>query len=209
MAFTTVSIIKVFGQSIEKAVNIGLSVDPAARQKLKPLRGCILEVSISSPKITLLFEVDADQIKILPGNVKPTVVFEGSALTLFKLATIKDKNWLFKTKELRLTGDAVRSQQIQTFVRSLRIDWEALLAELIGDVPAHFINSTLTSGYRWGLSASNSLIRDIEEFVKYELNLLPTRSASQLQQDAINKLRQATVQLEKRVKRLSKQTERA
>jgi ubiquinone biosynthesis protein UbiJ len=209
MALTSASLFNTLGPAIEKTVNLGLSVDPAARKKIKPLTGCILEVSVSAPDITLFFEVADDRVKVKPDTASPTVTFAGSALAMLKLALAKDKNLLFKTREIQLTGDAVRSEQLLTFVRTLNVDWEALLAGIIGDVPAHFINTTLKNGYHWSLMTGSSFFKDVEEFVKYELNLLPTRSSANVQKQAIDSLRRATNKLETRVKRLVNQSQRA
>jgi len=186
--------------TLESSINLALSMDPGARKRLKPLQGCVFEINITSLKYSFFFGTEENKIKLLPPETPPSVTLSGSASALIKLALYKDKNILFKTRAVSLSGDAVRAQQIQTFMRTLKIDWEALLAEAIGDMPAHLLSSSLKTGFTWSKSLSLSFIRDAEEFIKYELRLLPSKAMAAKQFDAIDQLRLATDRLEARVK---------
>jgi len=186
--------------TLESSINIALSMDPSARKRLKPLQGCVLEVNITSLKYSFFFGTDNNRVKLLAPETPPTVTLSGSTSALIKLGIYKDKRTLFKTKAVSLSGDAVRAQQIQTFMRTLKIDWEALLAEAIGDMPAHLVSSSLKTSFTWSKSLSLSFIRDAEEFIKYELRLLPSKAMATKQFDAIDQLRLATDRLEARIK---------
>lgn len=187
---------------LESSLNKTLSMDPAAASKLRPLNGCILELNITSWDQSFFFKVEQEKIVLLNADAAPTVTLSGSSMALLKLALTEDKNGLFKRKEVSLGGDAVRAQQIQTLVRNVAIDWEALLAEAIGDVPAHLVISGLHSGWSWTRSISQSLRQDLEEFLKYELQLLPNKAMARRQFEAIDQLRLATDRLEARFKKL-------
>jgi ubiquinone biosynthesis protein UbiJ len=79
------------------------------------------------------------------------------------------------------------------------------LAEAIGEVPAHLITTSLHSSVVWGKSLTGSFKQDLEEFIKYELRLLPSRAMAVAQFEAIDQLRLATDRLEARFKNLVKQ----
>jgi len=222
MSLLNFSMLQKIAPVLESAVNKALTMDPGSQKHLKRLKGCVLELHISSAKRSFFFGVESEEnsqnVKANSGSNKshqqpstfkvtlltdahnPSVQLKGSALAFVKLATYADKNSLFKTKELEMSGDSVRSQQIQSFMLSLNIDWDGLLANFVGDVPAHLLGSSVRSGFSWGKSLSLSLIRDIEEFIKYEVRLLPTRALAKKQFIAIDKLFQATEALEKRIK---------
>lgn len=187
---------------LETSLNKTLSMDPAASKKLRPLNGCVLELNITSLGQSFFFKVDQEKVILLSADAIPTVTLSGSTTALLKLALIEDKTGLFKRKEVSLGGDSVRAQQIQTLVRTLAIDWEALLAEAIGDVPAHMISTGLHSGWSWTKSISRSLRQDLEEFLKYELQLLPNKATARRQFEAIDHLRLATDRLEARFRKL-------
>ena len=105
---------------------------------------------------------------------------------------------------MRLEGDSVRIQQILAFLSSLKIDWDGLLANFIGDVPAHFLGSSIRAGMLWGLNFSQSLIRDTEEYIKYELRLLPDKKRAIKQFSAITKLSEEVDKLKHRFDQFEK-----
>lgn len=186
--------------ALESAINLAIAMDPGAQTRLTSLQGCVLEINITSLHHSFFFGAEEGQVKLMPAETIPTVTLAGTSTALVKLALYKDKNSLFKSKEVSLGGEAVRAQQIQSFMRNLKIDWEALLAEVIGDVPAHVLNTSLRNSVSWGKSLSSSLLRDTEEFIKYELRLLPNKARAQQQFDAIDQLRMASERLEARIK---------
>jgi len=220
MSFLDSAMLQRIAPAMESAVNTALTMDPGAQKHLHRLRGCILEVHITSPDRSFFFGVESQDIEnlagqktanetktqckvcLLPGAPASSVQLTGSASAFIKLASYREKNILFKTKEIQLSGDSVRAQQIQAFMQSINIDWEGLLATFIGDVPAHILGSSLRNGFSWGKMFSQSLIRDAEEFIKYEVRMLPSKAIAKNQFAAIDKLYQATGNLEKRIKKI-------
>lgn len=205
MSLLDISAIKKLAPALESAINTTLAMDPAGANKLKPLNGCVLELNITSLDQSIFFLVEEQQIKLQSADLSPTVTLSGSTVALLKLAFQKDKNSLFKRKEISLSGDSVRAQQILNFARAVSVDWEGLLAEAIGEVPAHLITTSLHSSFVWGKSLTGSFKQDLEEFIKYELRLLPSRAMAVAQFEAIDQLRLATDRLEARFKNLVKQ----
>lgn len=185
---------------VVSGVNSALAMAPGAQKHLKNLEQCVLKIQLSVINSTFYFGVvastEADQATLEPVQIKykvqlveprenPDVSLSGSPLSFIKLLSQKNKASLFKHKELDLQGDAVRIQQIFAFLNTLEIDWDGLLANFIGDVPAHFIGSTLRTGLAWGFSFSQAFIRDAEEYIKYELRLLPDKARASKQFSAI------------------------
>lgn len=191
---------------LETAINRAIAMDPASEKHLKRLNGCVLEVNVTSISQSFFFGVSEQKVSLQPSDTAPSVILCGTASAFAKLAFMEDKNSLFRRKEISLSGDAVRAQQIQNLMRSLKLDWEALLAEAIGDVPARFLSVSLSSGIQWSKSISRSLKQDLEEFIKYELRLLPGKRSAQRQFEAIDQLRLATDRLEARFKQLLSKT---
>ena len=202
MSFFDAPAFQKLAPAVETALNGALAVDPASKAKLKPLNNCVLEIHITSISQSFFFGVKEESICLLPSQTNPSVTLSGSGLALVKLAVIQDKNSLFKRKEVSLTGDAVRAQQIQQVMRRLKIDWEALLAEVIGDVPAHLVNTGLSQSLSWGKSITQSFKQDVEEFVKYEVSLFPNKLSAKNQFDTIDQLRLAADRLEAKVKKI-------
>ncbi len=193
--------------TLEKSINLALSVDPAAASKLKPLDQCILEIHLRSLQRSLFFKAVNGSVKLVGPEQGAHVTLSGTTLAFLKLAAQRDANNLFKSRDLSMSGDAVRAQQIQTFARNIDLDWEALLADIIGDVPAHLLSSTLKQSVTWSRHISQSFMRDLEEFVKYEVRMLPGKAIAASQFDAIDQLRLATDRLDARIRNLLKRSD--
>lgn len=201
MSFFDPLLIKNIAPSIEKAINIALDMDPLSQKKLKLLEGCILKVAITSPVQTFYFGSESGKVVLLPEQNTSSVQLSGNAFAFIKLATYENKTQLFRCKEINLSGDAVRAQQIQSFMSSIKIDWDGILATLIGDIPANFIGNSIRQSWSFGKMLSQSFLSDLEEFVKYEVRLIPGKALANKQFDAIDQLRLATDRLEARIKK--------
>ncbi|MFT7373903.1 MAG: ubiquinone biosynthesis protein UbiJ [Oleiphilaceae bacterium] len=208
MSLIDPTLIQKIAPSIEKAINLALSMDPVSQKKLNLLQGCILEVAITAPQQTLFFGSIDGKVVILPPQDSSSVCLSGRAFAFIKLASTQNKTALFKNKEITLSGDAVRAQQIQGLMGSVNIDWEGILATFIGDVPAHFIGTSLRQSLAFGKNISQSFINDLEEFIKYEVRLIPSKAMAKNNFDAIDQLRLAADRLEARLKLAVKQTKK-
>jgi len=188
---------------IVSSINSALAMAPGAQKHLKNLENCVLKLELSGINLTFYFGVAAyreknqHELVDLPPAYKVNLVapaehadisVTGSPLSFMKLLGQRDKASLFRSRELELQGDAVRIQQMFAFLNALEVDWDGLMANFIGDVPAHFLGTTLRSGLAWGLSFSQAFLRDAEEYIKYELRLLPDKARTSKQFSAISEL---------------------
>lgn len=190
---------------LEASVNHAVALDPSNERHLARLEGCVLEIQVNSLKPSILLTIEQQQIKWLAQATSPTLKLSGSAIALIKLGLLRDKNALFKRKEVSLSGDAVRAQQIQSFMRELNIDWEALLAEALGDIPARLLSSNLSTSLNWTRALGQSFWQDLEEYIKYELQVLPNKAAAQQQFASIDQVRLASERLAQRASLLGAQ----
>ena len=197
-----------FAPTLERAINAALAMDPGAEKKLQPLNGCVLEIRISNLNQSLFIGAKGNRVLLLSAEHAPTVTMTASLLALAKLAAKRDSAELISSRDLSFSGDAVRAQQIQRFTDNLDIDWEGLLARFIGDTPAKLLTSGARQGLTLAKTFSQNFVRDLEEFVKYELRLLPSRALAEKQFDAIDQLRIASDRIEARVKALTNRIKR-
>jgi ubiquinone biosynthesis accessory factor UbiJ len=197
-----------FAPALERAINAALAMDPGAEKKLQPLNGCVLEIRISNLNQSLFIGAKGNRVLLLSAEHSPTVTMTASLLTLAKLAAKRDSAALIANRDLSFSGDAVRAQQIQRFTDNLDIDWEGLLARFIGDTPAKFLTSGAKQSLTLAKTFGQNFARDLEEFIKYELRLLPSRALADKQFDAIDQLRIASDRLEARVKALTNRIKR-
>tara|TARA_R110001599_G_scaffold79035_2_gene214366 strand:- start:652 stop:1326 length:675 start_codon:yes stop_codon:yes gene_type:complete len=205
---------KAVANQVVSGVNSALAMSPGSQKQLKNLEGCVLKIQFKGLNTNFYFGIaKLEQLskKTEPNNCEfkyrvqlvdqidsADVTITASPLTFIKLISQKNKAALFQERELVLEGDSVRTQQIFTFLASLKIDWDGLLATFIGDVPAHLLGTSIRSGLMWGFNFSQSVIRDTEEFIKYELRLLPDNKRVKKQFSTITKLSEEVDKLKSR-----------
>lgn len=202
------------------SINTALAMAPGAQKHLKNLEACILKLHLSGINLVFYFGVTAHtdeaqttlestqtlyKVQLVEPVDNPDVALSGSVVAFMKLLGQRNKSGVFRSKELVLQGDAVRIQQILAFLNALEVDWDGLLANFIGDVPAHFLGTTLRNGFAWGRSFSQSFIRDAEEYIKYELRLLPDKARASKQFSAISELSNDIEKLKARFDKVEQQ----
>jgi ubiquinone biosynthesis protein UbiJ len=206
-------------------INSALAMAPGAQKHLKNLEQCVLKIQLTGINSAFYFgvmacaEADAGSsdtaqnnstaltkytVQLVEPRDNPDVLLSGSPLSFIKLIGLSNKARLFQNKELDLQGNSVRIQQILAFIQALEIDWDGLLANFIGDVPAHFVGTTLRSGLTWGINFSQAFMRDAEEYIKYELRLLPDKLRASKQFSAISDLAKDVDAFKSRIDRFEK-----
>lgn len=103
----------------------------------------------------------------------------------------------------RLTGAASFAEALAFVFRNLRWDFEADLAGLVGDIPAHRIARVLGEGFAWQRSTLQRLGSNLAEFSMEESALVTRASEVDLFCADVDRLRDDLARLEKRISRLS------
>jgi ubiquinone biosynthesis protein UbiJ len=194
-------------QTAARALNLALAKDPGALRKLHALRDCVLEIHLRNLDLSLFVVSHRQKLEVLTRYPESTpshctVRLSGSVSALLALRDQSARARQFRSGALGLSGDAVRIQQIIQLVEALDIDWEGLLADMLGDIPAHALGTGLRRSWQWGQQVRRNLWRDLEEYLKFELRLLPTRPGAIQQFQAIEQLHQATERLDARAREL-------
>jgi ubiquinone biosynthesis protein UbiJ len=110
--------------------------------------------------------------------------YEGAATTqvrgypsdFVELLTADDAGSALINGKITLKGDSASLLELQAILHNLDLDWEAELAKVVGDIPAHQIGEAVRTGLQWGRQTHNSLTRQIEEYIHEEGRLLPPRA---------------------------------
>lgn len=200
---------KALANKLVSAINSAVAMSPGSQKHLKHLEGCILLAHVKGLNLNLYLGVTTEsdksasthdgsinyKVQFVSASEHSDVKISATPLSYLKFLSQKNKASLFQTKELELEGDSVRIQQIFALISSLKIDWDGLLGSVIGDVPAHILGSSLRSGLRWSFNLSQSFLRDAEEFIKYELRLLPDKKRAEKQFSEIQSLAKKTDKL--------------
>ena len=161
--------------AVETAVNSGLKYDSATRKALGEMNGQVLEINCTLPPLTFCVIFGEDSVSLLSryeGTANTSL--RGTALSLAALATNSEDKISFYGTGVEVEGDHDLLRQIRRILKHLDVDWEAALAKLIGDVPAHLVGESLRSAAAWQTQAAKRATSAAAEFAQEEIRLTPS-----------------------------------
>jgi ubiquinone biosynthesis protein UbiJ len=169
-----------------------------ARDRLQPFAG--QAACIGGLPFALTMRVtDSGMFMPAAAGEEAAVTIELPADAPFRLLT--DPSSVFGAA--RLSGAANFAETLAFVFRNLRWDYEADLAAVVGDIPAHRLARTLADGLAWQRSAAERLGRNAAEFATEEAGLVtPARDLAEFAQ-AVDQLRDDLARLEKRISLLA------
>ena len=139
---------------------------------------------------------------VYEGEITTTV--RGVASDFTELATANDAAASLINGKLAIDGDSAPLLELQKILGKLDLDWEAPLVEALGDVAGHQLAQIMRGAFRWSRQASNSLMRQLDEFIHEEARLSPPRLELEDFYRDIQELSLRTERLQSRTDRLKK-----
>ncbi|WP_438951293.1 ubiquinone biosynthesis accessory factor UbiJ [Porticoccus sp.] len=161
--------------AVETAVNSALKYDPATQKAIGEVSGQALEINCTLPPLSFYVIFEEDRISLLSrydGAANTTL--RGTALSLAALATNGEDKVSFYGTGVEVQGDHDLLRQIRRILKHLDVDWEAALAKLIGDVPAHLVGESLRRATVWQTQAAERASTAAAEFAQEEIRLTPS-----------------------------------
>ena len=202
------SLITAASAAAETLVNRVLQLDPSAQAKISELEGGVIKLKIMPFGLSVTIQacnarliVSGNDEKFIDSDIDASI--EGSPLALSRLILDKSQSILTRSNDIKLFGNEEKAHQFQLLLSELDIDWESALADIIGDIPAHFIGQRLRNSMQWGKQSQQSLIANIEEHLHEESKLLPNRFELEEQFERINELSLSTNKLKNRLEKLA------
>lgn len=189
--------------SIESAINAYLATRPSARNTLSKLAGQSLGITLipQEQRITLIFS--DDQVAVMREfDGEPTTHLTGAASGLLKL--LNDPNSVMFGQGVEVKGDSALLQRLSHAFDNPSLDWEAWLADQIGDLPAAIVMKPINQSIEWANSSRQTLTTTAKEYLQEEINLLPTRVEFEGFIDDTRQLKQRAELIERRLERLLK-----
>ena len=189
--------------SIESAINAYLATRPSARNTLSKLAGQSLGITLipQEQRITLIFS--DDQVAVMREfDGEPTTHLTGAASDLLKL--LNDPNSVMFGQGVEVKGDSALLQRLSHAFDNPSLDWEAWLADQIGDLPAAIVMKPINQSIEWANSSRQTLTTTAKEYLQEEINLLPTRVEFEGFIDDTRQLKQRAELIERRLERLLK-----
>lgn len=162
--------------ALETALNRALELAPHSQAELDKLGDCVFALHCSAPPLDVFMQPSGQGIRLMgvyEGEVTTSVHGEASDFT--ELATSTDPTATLINGRLELQGDSARLIELQQILAKLDPDWEAPLVKTLGDVTGHQVAQMLRAGFSWGRQVSDSLGRQLDEYIHEEARLSPPR----------------------------------
>lgn len=192
--------------ALETAVARALSLAPTASRELEELAGTVLAVECTAPEITVYVLVQADGSLTLSQytELKTVTRVRGTLENFMALATAEDPAATLINSDLEIVGNTAPLLALQQIITRMDIDWEAPLVEQLGDVAGHQLAQMLRGAFRWGRDASESLRRQLSEFILEEGRLSPPAAELEAFYQDVDRLTLRVDRLQSRIQRLAR-----
>ena len=130
-----------FNALAERLINTALAEDPAAPQRLKPVRGKTFRLRILSWPWPLTITFCGDRVMMMGRNFEAIDGEVSAPLPVLTSLTDASKvTAALQRGELTLRGDPIFAQQASQVILGLQIDWEEAFARRFGDVPGYWLS---------------------------------------------------------------------
>lgn len=195
---------------LEQALNTYLRLDASshgnAAQQLQALQGQLLCIQLTQPDLRLYILPTSDQVRVMSSyDAEPDVELQGSALAFMRMANASDSGKAMLENGIRIDGSMGLAKQFSQILHAADIDWEELLARVLGDSAAHQIGQLGRSSQAWLQDSAQAMQLNVQEYLQEERQLVPTELALQPYLNAVDILRLDAERLQARVQGLQAQ----
>ncbi len=171
-----------------------------ARDELRPFAGRAARIEVV-PFALVLTVVESGEVMPAAAGAAPVVTLRLTPGLMLRLAARDESAW----REIEIAGDTDFAAAINRVARNLRWDLEEDLSRVFGDIAAHRIAEAGRTLRRWGEQAADNTARSFAEYWTEEQPLIAARSDLDEFGRAVDRLRDDTARLEKRIERFSRQ----
>jgi ubiquinone biosynthesis accessory factor UbiJ len=189
-------------EAAEKIINAGLEYDPATQRKIAELEGKILLVESTLPPVSVAIEATSTGI-MLHSNWQDSAdtTVSGSLVAMLSLAVSGDEQISFAGTGISVNGELDLLIKINSLMKNLEVDWEAALAAIIGDIPAHIIADSLRNSSKVARDVGSRANSTAVEIAQEELRATPSSSEFE---DFSQRVRQLSTEVERGAAKINK-----
>ena len=204
MIFDTVSAAALSG--FEAVINAALNYDQGTQKKLKALDQQVILINCALPPIQIAIEPHKDGISLHKDwQDEAAITLSGSLVALVNLAINSRDTSSFADSGVKVSGNLETLRQLNDLLGALDIDWEAAIADLLGDVPAHIIGDVIRKTTTFSANNKERVTSALREISQEELKLTPTSGEYQVLKQGIRQLASDTDRLMAKFQRFTAQ----
>jgi ubiquinone biosynthesis protein UbiJ len=190
---------------LEYSVNLAISLDPQAKQKVKEFNNQVISFDIKGLPFSIYIKGQEDHFIFSLQSESPALVsISGSSFAFMRCLVHKNPLQEFSAGDLVLMGESDLAESLFDLFKKLEIDWEEQLSKLFGDVPAHSLYTFLQKATLWGKDTISACMKNTSEYLQEEAPVMaPNAAITDFIQD-VDTLRDDAERLAARVARLEK-----
>ena len=201
-------VITEFFDRLSAAVREAADTDPGLRSTLEELDG--RKIILKFTDLDRQLGICVEEGSIIESEVtddEADIVIEGTLSAVTKLAFSKSKN-PNRIEGVEIHGDMKLAQRLIRMFESVEIDWEEILANRIGDVPARQVGNMVRWGRRNLFGDDSPLSDRVRNLLTDQKQHLPKRSRVDQFQDDVDTLQADLDRLDRRMDRLDRDSKR-
>lgn len=189
--------------ALEKALAQCLKLDPQTAALARQLSAKVVAIKLRNPAINFYLHFNDAGIKVSSDyDGQLDVQLSGTLLAMGRMAWVGQDHESLFSSDIEINGDAEVARQVRMLFDGFDIDWEEVLANIVGDVAAHQLGVTVRGFQRWSQQSMQSLRQDASEYLQEEVQLLAVREDVDAFLTDVDCLRNDVERLEKRLQRL-------
>ena len=188
---------------LELASNKTLEHDPATQARLVKLQGKTMALHIKPINQSLALTPHPSGLEfsgIIPEHVDVSLSTTVNAMVKITRDGMEDAE--LAPGELEITGDPIIGQRFAQLMSELDIDWHSLLAEQIGDGPAHVVSAAAGQAKDFVKTSQSHLKQALSKLVKEDMDIVVEQEEVNAFLDDVDTLRADADRLIARIKRL-------
>ena len=157
------------------AINRVIRADEKTAYRVAELGECSIAFRLKRTGTTVMARVAHGAVSLSSDPERADVTITGSPADFLAMAKTRRDGSPLAAGKVDIEGDLATAQQIQALMADMSIDFEGLLAERTGDVFARQVGRGVRAGIDWMRQSHATLERDLSEYLRFELGLLPVR----------------------------------
>lgn len=197
------SLRRLFGATLERALNRALALDAPAQEGLSKLDGQRIGLRLVEPPIALSIRVEGDQLRVGPPTGEECDLDISASIGALLSRLLPGGDSRAPSGKLRVNGDAELAQRLQKMAQTFDPDWQQPFVDVFGEVIGVQIAKGLRDALRWGQRQGRHFSRDVVDYLTEESRDLTHRIEIEDFNDAVDKVRGDGDRLEARIKRLA------
>jgi len=189
---------------IELASNKTLEYDPDSRERLAKLQGKTMTLRIKSIGQSLSITPHKEGLEFTHNDPeKVDVTLSATLGAMIKISRDGMENAELEPGELEIAGDPIVGQRFAQVISELNIDWEALLAEKIGESPAKAMTYAASQAREFADESRTRFNEFLNVLIKDEIAVAADKNEVESHLDKVDTIRADVDRLRARLDRLT------